>query len=62
MPFFRANFFLEDRNLQGHKPTNITVTATAKADIAVLPKHEQKALFSTSLKRMGELMQGGEEK
>ena len=61
MPFFRANFFLEDRNLQGHRTTNISVTSTAKADIAVLLKHEHKVLSNTSLKRMGELMQGGEE-
>lgn len=47
--------------MQGHRTTNIAVTSTAKADIAVLLKHEHKVLSNTSLKRMGELMQGGEE-
>ena len=54
--------FRKDRNLQKHKTTDITVTTIGRADISSLPQYEQAVLFSALLKRMNELMRGGEEK
>lgn len=59
----RANLRLrKGRNLQKHKATDIKVTTIGRADIFSLPQYEQTVLFSALLKRMNELMRGGEEK
>ena len=59
----RANLrFKKARNLQKHNTTDITVTTIGKADPSALPKCEQTILFGALLKRMNELMRGGEEK
>ena len=50
------------RNLRKRKTTDITVTTIGRADISSLPQYEQTVLFSALLKRMNELMRGGEEK
>lgn len=59
----RANLRLrKDRNLRKHKTTDIIVTTIGRADPSALPQYEQTVLFSALLKRMNELMRGGEEK
>lgn len=59
----RANLRLrKDRNLRKHKMADINVTTIGRADISSLPQYEQTVLFSALLKRMNELMRGGEEK
>lgn len=59
----RANLRLrKGRNLRKHKTTDITVTIIGRADPSALPQYEQAVLFSALLKRMNELMRGGEEK
>ena len=59
----RANLLLRKaRNLRKHKTTDIKVITIGKADISSLPQYEQTVLFSALLKRMNELMRGGEEK
>lgn len=59
----RANSRLRKaRNLQKPKTTDIKVTTIGRADISSLPQYEQTVLFSALLKRMNELMRGGEEK
>ena len=59
----RANLrFRKGRNLRKHKTTDITVTIIGRADPYALPQYEQAVLFSALLKRMNELMRGGEEK
>ena len=59
----RVNLRLKKgRNLRKCKTTNITVTTIGRADISSLPQYEQTVFFSALLKRMNELMRGGEEK
>ena len=59
----RVNLCLKNgRNLRKHKTTDIKVTTIGRADISSLPQFEQTVLFSALLKRMNELMRGGEEK
>lgn len=59
----RVNLRLKKgRNLREHKTTDIKVTTIGRADISSLPQYEQTVLFSALLKRMNELMRGGEEK
>ena len=60
MPFFRANFFFGELNLQKNKTTNFTVTVTGKADISSLPEYEKRIFYSALLSRITELMRGGE--
>lgn len=61
MPFFRANFFFGGLNLQKNKTTNFTVTVTGKADISSLPEYEKRIFYSALLRRITELMLGGDE-
>ena len=61
MPFFRANFFFGGLNLQKNKTTNFTVTVTGKADISSLPEYEKRIFYSALLRRITELMRGGDE-
>lgn len=59
----RANLRLKkDRGLQKRKTTDITVTTIGRADPSALPQYEQTVLFSALLKRVNELMRGGENK
>lgn len=60
MPFFRANFFFGGRNLQGNKTKTYEVTVTGRADISSLPEYERQIFYSTLLKHITELMQGGD--
>ena len=59
----RVNLRLKKgRNLRKHKTTDIKVITIGKADISSLPQYEQTVFFSALLKRINELMRGGEEK
>ena len=60
MPFSRANFFFGGQNLQGNKTKTYEVTVTGRADISSLPEYERQIFYSTLLKHITELMQGGD--
>ena len=60
MPFFRANFFFGGLNLQKNKTKDFTVIVTGKADIYSLPEYEKRIFSSALLRRITELMRGGE--
>ena len=47
--------------MQGNKTTNFTVTVTGKADISSLPEYEKRIFYSALLRRITELMRGGDE-
>ena len=47
--------------MQKNKTTNFTVIVTDKADIYSLPEYAKRILYSALLRRITELIRGGDE-